>query len=242
MTAASEPPLLVKPGRPAAAKGVVLGLVLFGFVQLAQNAFAMIEAIRSSRGQIDLLAPFTFLVTWGFAWLVWKDKRVVWPLLAYGSALCLAGLIGATGGAAVGMPPKLWAALWHSDWSWPRIYLGTWLLQMLFLGWLLREAEKTLDDWPAGFRAPSRRWLRPRTFLVGFIFPAALVTFGGLKLLQGPWTAPIVEQARSKYGAASDYYPVRYNFASRNGRTTWHAEVLAYSDRELKWIILDWQN
>jgi len=242
MPADLEPPtLLSKKERPEAARRVAIGLALFGLLDLAQDIITIIGAVKAG-GSIHINLPLTFMGLWAAALVVWLDKRVIWPIIAYLSALTLSALTGGAIGCYLGLPTKLMTVFARSEplnfwWN-----MGHYLFSAVFLFWLLREAERTRALWRESAATPTNSWLQPRACLAYLVLPSALLTWGLLSLLQGGWTKPAVERARAEYGRGYDYMTINYQFTSRNGRTTHQAVVLAYSEAEIRRIPLSWSD
>ena len=236
------PPLVDVTARPAAAGRVALGLFLFGLLDLGQDVYALssaLKAIKSGEG-FHLNLPVTFLGIWAAALLVWLDKRVIWPILAYLSAAGLGSLVGGALVAGLGVPFKLVRAYATSEPAWFGFYAAYLVLTALFMIWVLMEARRVA--WPAGSAMPPTPWLKPGAFIgYGALLSGALFA-GLLLLLNGSWTRPAVERARQRLGEGYDYQVLSYNFRSVNGHTTYHAVVLAYTDTQLESIQLNWED
>ncbi len=238
-----EPPMITQPDRPKAAERVALGLMIFGVLTLAQDIASIFFAIKSFRTyhtSISLTLPLGFLGLWFVAWLVWKDKRAVWPIMDY---LAAAGLGSALGGALVGfavVPSKLVHAYAVNESGWFGFYAAYLAGSMIFLLWILLEARQVA--WPPGWHRPRSKWLRQPAVIV---YSAVLCGVGVLlmwSLLTGPWTKPALERARRSLGNGYNYQILSYNFQSVNGHTTYHAVVLAYTDTQFDSIQLNWED
>ena len=229
-------------GRPAAAFRVVICLVVLGLLDLAQEVASIVAAFRSfgQGGRIHLNLPIGCLVMWFGAWLVWTDKRVVWPILAYFAAAALGVL--AAGGLSLGLfvPLKLLRAFMATEPYWfgfSAIYLG---LSAACIVQVWREAR--LVEWPHGSSMPRIRWLQPGAFAAySGVLTAAVIALI-MVLLYGSWTKPALERARQRMGDGYDYRLVSYNFQSVNGHTSYHAVVLAYTESQLDSIQLNWED
>jgi len=242
MSAEIEAPPLIEPRtRPPAAARVAVGLVLFGLLDLIHSIVTIVSAIKWGSTYNISLSP-AFIPAWFAATLVWLDKRTIWPILAYASALILGSLIGGFAGCALGLPAKLVSTLaWSGSFQFGSI-MGYFLAFGIFLIWLLLEAEGTRTLWRPAAKSTGK-WLRPKACLVYSIAPTLLLTWGMLSLLlQGRWTEPAVQRARAEHGDGYDYLVTSYHFKSVNGRASYSAEVLAYNEKELKEIELQWTN
>ena len=235
------PPVIDEPVRPVAAIRVAAGLFLFGFLQLAEGIFSLVLSFKQG-GQINLLSPFGCLWFWAAGTLVWLDKRFIWPLLTYFSALGFGCLVGGSLGFCLGVRGRLLSALQASEPFSFWFYSGYVMAAMVFLLWLMFEGETLHAHWPASFRRPQIRWLQPRAFLAYPVLPGLLFVWGVLALLQGDWTREAVTRARDEYGGAYDYLAINYQVQTSNGRTTHSAVVLAYTDSEIRRIPLDWED
>lgn len=235
------PPVIDGPARPPAAIRVALGLFLFGFLQLAEGLISFALSFRTG-GTINLLAPFGFLWFWAAGALVWMDKRIIWPLLTYFSALGLGGLAGISLGFWLGVPGRLLTALRVAEPFWFWFYSAYGLATAGFLLWLMLQGEALQARWPASFRRPQIKWLQPRAFLAYLVLPGLLIVWGALALLQGGWTREAVSRARDEYGDAYDYLTINYHVQTTNGRTIHQAVVLAYTETEIRKIPLDWED
>jgi hypothetical protein len=243
MSDPTEPPLLSDPcPRPTAANRVALGLFLFGFVELAEGVAEIAAFVRTGGGTLNLLTPFSFLAPWTAALLVWKDKRVIWPILSYLSALGLGGLFGTAAALGLLLPRKLVLALARCEPAWFWFAAGYFVAVTIFLIWLLWEIGRSRSAWSRNFRLPRSRWLQPGACGVLATLPCALFVWVVILLLQGPWTRPAVERARAECGTGYDYWSLRFQVVTHNGRTRHEAVVLAYSDSELKQIPLHWED
>ncbi|SDR69556.1 hypothetical protein SAMN05444173_0456 [Opitutus sp. GAS368] len=242
MTVATElPPVIEAPVRPAAANRVALGLVFLGFLQLAEGVFSLVLSFKAG-GQINLLAPFGFLWFWATALIVWKDKRIIWPLLTYFSTLSAGCLVGAAIGLGLGLPGKLLATLPRAEPFLFWFYAGYGAVAVIFFLWLAFEGEAIHTLWPGSFRRPQSLWLQPKAFAAYLLVPTALFTLGILALLQGGWTREAVERARRDYGSTYDYITINYHVATINGHTTHRAVVVAYSRSEIRELPLNWED
>ena len=235
------PPVIDGPVRPAAAIRVALGLFLFGFLQLAEGIFSLVLSFKHG-GQINLLSPFGCLWFWAAGALVWMDKRFIWPLLTYFSALSIGALTGTALGFWLGVPGKLLSALQASEPFWFWFYSGYTVAAIVFLLWLMLEGEALHAHWPASFRRPQIKWLQPRAFLAYLVPPGLLFVWGILALLQGGWTREAVTRARDEYGGAYDYLTINYQVQTTNGHTSHQAVVIAYTESEIRKIPLDWED
>lgn len=235
------PPVIDVPVRPPAAIRVAAGLFLFGFLQLAEGIFSFVLSFRQG-GQINLLSPFGCLWFWAAGALVWMDKRFIWPLLTYFSALGIGALAGTALGFWLGMPGRLLSAIQVSEPLSFWFYSGYVVAAMVFLLWLMLEGEALHAQWPASFRRPQMKWLQPRAFVAYLVLPLLLLVWGVLALLQGGWTREAVTRARDEYGSAYDYLTINYQVQTTNGRTTHQAVVLAYTESELRKIPIDWED
>lgn len=238
-----SPPLMAVPAPPGAATRVAVGLVLFGAVDAVQGIVSLFAAFRGlalSGGSINVAAPFSCLAFWLAAWLVWTDKRIIWPILAYLSALGLGGIVGAGIAGTIGLPGKLLQAIAASHPGWTGFYLAYLALLTALFAWLLIEAGRI--EWKPVFPGPRRGWLKPRAFAAYSATFCALLTAGMLALLTGSWTGPVLARARQKLGPEYDYQLMSYHFRTVNGHTTHHAVVLAYSETELNQIALNWED
>jgi hypothetical protein len=235
------PPVIDAPVRPPAAIRVAVVLFLFGFLQLAEGIFSFALSFKTG-GTINLLAPFGFLWFWAAGVMVWMDKRIIWPLLTYFSALSIGCLAGVSLGFWLGVPGKLLTALRAAEPFWFWFYSGYGLVTVVFLLWLMFEGEALHARWPVSFRRPQIKWLQPRAFLAYLIPPGLLFVWGILALLQGGWTREAVARAREECGGAYDYITINYQVQTTNGRTAHQAVVLAYSESEIRKIPLDWED
>lgn len=235
------PPVINAPVRPPAAIRVAVGLFLFGFLQLAEGIFSLVLSFKEG-GTVNLLSPFGCLWFWAAGALVWMDKRFIWPLLTYFSALSIGCLAGISLGFWLGVPGKLLSALHASEPFWFWFYSGYGLATLVFLLWLMFEGEALHAHWPVSFRRPQMKWLQPRAFVAYLVLPGLLFVWGMLALLQGSWTREAVSRARSEYGDTYDYITINYQVQTTNDRTTYQAVVLAYTESEIRKIPLDWED
>lgn len=239
----SEPPLLAPPDRPAAAGRVAAGLVIFGLVTLVEEVAAIFLALRSSLANdssIHLTLPMGFLGLWFAAWLVWNDKRVVWPIMTYLTAVGLGSVVGLLLAGLAVVPAKLiraFALNESASFSFYAVYVGG---SALFLAWISMEARSVA--WPHGWSRPRNSWLQPRAVIAYSAVVSGLLVVSLWSLLNGPWTKPALDRARLNLGPDYHYQVVNYDFRSVNGHATHHARVLAYTDTQLDSIQLNWED
>jgi hypothetical protein len=244
MSEALPPPLPTEVADPGRVRRVGALLIAFGFVEIGLNVVYLVAALSGyTLGQeMSFTISFGFAVYWIAAWLVFNQKRAIWPLMAYISALALGGLLGSTLGLGLGLPNKLILAIGrHSPfWLWFPLTCG--VAYGGFFLWILLESLATRDRWPAGFQNRTNPWLQPRRFLGYGLVPSAVLTWLILALLQGAWGYVAADRAREKNGPQYDYFPINYQFRSINGQSSRHATVLAYSDAEIKIVSLTWSD
>lgn len=242
MPADVEPPRLRETSpRPVAAPRVAIGLVVFGLLQGIEGITDLVLSFKAG-GTINLLAPFGFLWLWAAAMLVWTDKRIIWPLLTYFSALALGCLAGSIVGAGLGLPAKLLGAVRAAEPRWFWLYAVYAVAFSGLLLWLLLEGLRTRTAWPQSLPYPKNRWLQPPALGSYLLAPCAAFAWGILLLLQGSWTAPAIVRARQEYGNGYEYMTLNYNVTTTKGHTTHRAVVLAYSQSELHEIPLSWDD
>ena len=241
---AEPPPLTVPPARPAAAKRVAIGLVVFGIFDLVTTVVSLVAVARAAAhagGGVhpNLNGLFSCLLYAVAAWMVWKDKRVIWPILAFLSAGGLGLVIGVVAALLGRLPADLLRALAAagmgetSTWvAWAGVYL-------LFLGWILWESQRV--DWGNAFRRPLRWWLRPSTCTAIMAILGAGFVVSLLGLLQSSWTAEAIARAREIHGGDRSYLVLNYHVHSTNQLSTHTAEVLAYGPDGVERIPLRWQ-
>lgn len=231
-----------EPASPApAGKGrVALGLVLFGIIELVHGIMALVPLL-SDGAKINLLAPFSFLGVWLLAWLVWTDKRPVWAVLAYGSAVTLGSLAAGFLAGLISLPWKLISALLQHETTWLWFHAGYLGFLLALAAWLLWESTRAIESWRSSVRLPLSRWLAPTTFAAYAVIPVAAITWGILAFLQSEATRPATNQARQRHGEGFDYFVTNFNAQSANGHTRYQAEVIAYSTDELRFVPLRWE-
>lgn len=239
-----EPPLVdtVSVRVPAVTR-VTLGLVFFGLADLVQSIVSIIAAFKvfsQNGGTINLSAPLGCIGYWLAAWLVWNNKRIIWPILAYLAAIGSGFIAGPCLVLMFSVPLKLVRALVASYPGWFGFYLTYSVCTLVFFTWILIESCRA--EWPSSFPAPRNSWFRPRIFVTYAATAGALLAFGILTLLNGAWTEPVLARARKQLGNNYDYRVMNYYFRSVNGHTTYHAVVLAYNNTELNQVILNWKD
>lgn len=234
---AEPPPLLARPQPPPAARRVALGLLLYGGFDLLMGIMMLVgwPAANSGNVQINLLPGF--VIYWIAAWLVWKDKRTIWPALAFLSAFALGGILGSALGLGLGLPDQLAGAFFRNQPFWFWFYSGYGLIVTIFAAWLFAESLATRPHWGGDV---GYAWLQPKLFLVAGLILSTACTWGVLALLQSRWTDSLVARARGEYGADCQYLPIRYHSSSRNGQRTYDAVVLVYSKEKFRQATLHW--
>jgi len=234
----AEPPPLLAPAQPLpAARRVALGLLLYGCLDLVMSGVMLVGGLLATPGNVQINLLPGFVIYWIAAWLVWKDKRSIWPVLAFLSAFVLGSILGSALGFGLGLPEKLAGAFFRNEPFWFWFYSCYGLFTAVFAGWLLAESQATRPHWRGG---ATPAWLQPKVFVAVGLIVGTASTWGIFALLQAGWTAPLVARARDQYGAGYQYLPIRYQFNSRNGQTTHDAVVLVYSEKEFRQVSLHW--
>lgn len=132
---ATEPPPLIAPvERPAAAARVAIGLVALGLLEGVSEIVSIIAAFKAVEhgASAHISFPFGFAAFWFAAWLVWQDKRVIWPILGYLAALGLGSLIGGGLAAVIEFPANLVKAYARNEPAWFGYYAGYFSLSAIF--------------------------------------------------------------------------------------------------------------
>lgn len=250
MTVPEPPPLTpprLVPERPVAAGRVALGLVIFGVLDLTYSIASFVYTLLNlnwSEGQtVHLSMPGTFVVLWLCAWLVWRDKRFVWPIIAYMTAFGLGAIVGSAIAVGSCVPMKLIHAIAAQDRGNFIVTSGYSAVTAALLIWLAFESHRV--DWGSVLPRPRTRWLQPISAgAIGAVLSGVIV-FGIVSAMTASWTKPVIERARRQLGpeyASYDYFVSSYQSKTTNGHTKYQAVVVAYSETEYNWIKLNWEN
>lgn len=244
-SAAVPPPLPPAQARPPGAVRVSVGLVLFGLWEVVSTIVGVWNADFSQGFHLDLGSFLTFLAYWLAAWLVWTNRRFIWPLMAYLCAIALGGLVGVVIGTWLAVPARLVrAALHETVWGEAGSFaLLAWFVYPAFVIWLLAESLRATRLTRSSVQklAPL---LRPAAVIGYSATMHALAVAALFSLLQGSWTHEAVARAKAamKEGDRYDYLVINYQAHVANGKGRHRARVLAYDENGFEPIDLAWQD
>lgn len=231
----SAPPALSPSLRPAGAVRVVVGLLLFGLLDLGVQAYSLFAWVKTG-GNLSLTAPFSTLALGLAAWLVWRGNRAIWSVLLYLAPIGLGLILGMVLAGWLFLPWRLLRVVALHAPDLIAVYLVYLFVVALLFGWLAWEASRFFR----GATPPRQVWTRAPALAAYGALPAILFIKLVLFLLQGSWTADAVALARAQLGETYDYQVMSWQMQKQGDTATGHAVVLAYNDHEIRQVQVRW--